>query len=134
MHEVVLKYLQQKKSIKLCGQACLLIRCLLFENQVAQTHMLRASELMSEVIKLTDLAQLINEADIDQSEQETQECAFYALLALIELARRSVQGQQLARENGAVATLLSQLRSGSYATKKTACLCLQQIVEGNGPN
>jgi hypothetical protein len=56
---------------------------------------------------LTDLAQLINEADIDQHEDELEEAAFYALLALIELCRNSVQGQQLARESNAISTLLN---------------------------
>jgi len=40
----------------------------------------------------------------------------------------------MARENHAMGTLLRQLRSGTYATKKTACYCLTNIVLGNGPN
>jgi hypothetical protein len=35
VHQVVEKFVTQRKSLKVCGLACLLIRCLLFDNQVA---------------------------------------------------------------------------------------------------
>lgn len=60
--------------------------------------------------------------------------SFFALLALISLTNESVKGQQMAKENHAIGTLLRLLRSGTYSTKKTACYCMTSIVMGNGPN
>jgi len=40
----------------------------------------------------------------------------------------------MARENHAIQVLLRQLKSGTYQPKKTACVCLTTIVQGNGPN
>jgi len=40
----------------------------------------------------------------------------------------------MAREHHVIQILLRQLKSGSYEPKKTACICLTNIVQGNGPN
>jgi hypothetical protein len=63
-----------------------------------------------------------------------QEVSFFALLAVINLTQDSAKGQQMARENHAIQILLRQLKSGTYQPKKTACLCLTNIIQGNGPN
>ena len=47
---------------------------------------------------------------------------------------KSLRGQALAKDNNALDTILKQLRSGTYSTKKTACHCMISIVQGNGPN
>lgn len=40
----------------------------------------------------------------------------------------------MAKDSHAIGTLLRLLRSGTYQTKKTVCVCLHAIVNGNGPN
>jgi len=64
-------------------------------------------EFIAEVIKLTDLNQVMNEADPDVSEENMQEVTFYALLALINLTCDSPKGQVMAKEAQAITTLVN---------------------------
>lgn len=47
--------------------------------------MLANESTLKEVVLLTDLNQLMNEADIDENHDLVQEASFFALLALISL-------------------------------------------------
>jgi len=60
-----------------------------------------------------------------------QEISFFALLALINLTADNAPAQALAGELDAIQTIVKQLKNGVYDPKKTACVCLGNIIEHN---
>lgn len=81
------------------------------------------------LIFLIDFNQLINESDPETSIDSLQEISFFALLALINLTKDNPSAQEIAGGYGAIETIIKQLKNGVYDPKKTACLCLSQLVE-----
>jgi hypothetical protein len=81
------------------------------------------------LVFLIDFNQLINESDPDTSIDSLQEISFFALLALINHTKDNQGAQLIAGQYGAIETIIKQLKNGVYDPKKTACLCLSQLIE-----
>ena len=81
------------------------------------------------MVFLADFNQLITESDPDASIESLQEISFFALLALINHTKDNTSSQKVAGQSGAVETIIKQLKNGVYDPKKTACVCLGQIIQ-----
>ena len=71
----------------------------------------------------------MNESEADSSVDTLMEISFYGLLALINIVHGNVVGQQLAGYKlGGIEIILNQLKSPTFEPRKTACLCLGNII------
>ena len=84
---------------------------------------------MERLVFLSDFNQLINESDPDSSIESLQEISFFAFLALINHTSHNRGVQALVGECGGIETIIKLLKNGVYEPKKTACVCLSQIIE-----
>jgi len=133
IYEILSPLFFQKTSLKLCGNVCLLISHLLWQNKDAQS-LFGTEEFAEHLVFLTDFNELVNESDPDASVEALQEISFYALLAMINYCQHCKQNQNLVAKQRAIQTILRQLKSGSYEPKKTACFALANIIKNNLEN
>jgi hypothetical protein len=62
------------------------------------------------------------------------EISFYGLLTLTNLSHSNKVCQELAGKIGVIQMIVNQLRSSHFEPKKTACLCLSNLIKDNQPN
>ena len=77
---------------------------------------------------------MINEGDAEASVDSLMEISFYSLLALINLSQENPTCQELVGKLGGLEVIIKQLKSPSFDPKKTACLCLANLLRNNLPN
>ena len=125
--------LVQKKSLLIASQVCLFISQLSNGNPIAQVTF-QKDDFAQAFVHLLDFNELVNECDPDTPIESLQEISFYALLAIISIARENQAAQDIFAKHGAIPSILKQLRSGSFEAKKTACYCLTSLVISNDLN
>jgi hypothetical protein len=77
---------------------------------------------------------LINESDPDASIESLQEISFFALLAVINQTQENKEAASLFGELNGILTIIKQLKNGVFDPKKTACVCLSQVIFENEAN
>ncbi len=91
--------------------------------------MFSTRDLLKRLISLSDFNEMINEGDPEAPVDSLLEISFYSLLALINISLDNSTCQQLVGKMGGIEILLNQLKSSSFDPKKTACLCLSNLLK-----
>ena len=120
--------MNQNEYLEIAGKACLLLSHFLWNSKKAKA-LFGMPQVTERLIFLIDFNQLINESDPDTSIDSLQEISFFALLAMINLTKDNPNAQEISGGYGAIETIIKQLKNGVYDPKKTACLCLSQLIE-----
>lgn len=128
VYDVLIKLIDQNEHLEIAGKGCLVLSHILWNNKNAQ-KVFCTPQLIEREIFLIDFNQLINESDPNASVDSLQEISFFALLAMINHSSGNPEVQALAGHYGIIETIIKLLKNGVYDPKKTACICLGQIIQ-----
>lgn len=126
----LLKQLLHSQSLRIAGLSALLLSHLTWTNVDGQA-LFSTREVLKRLVFLMDFNQLINESEAESSIENLMEVSFYTLLAVINLSHENLICQQLVNKMGGLQVIVKLLKSPSFDAKKTACLCLNNLINSN---
>ena len=125
--------INQNEYLHLAGKGCLVLSHFLWRNTDSQ-KLFATQEIIERLVFLVDFNQLINESDPDASVESLQEISFFALLAVINHTNDNKNVASMYGEYNAIMTIIKQLKNGVFDPKKTACVCLSNLILDNPVN